>query len=361
MKPGRIGPMVAVALIVAGCGNDLSFGKGAVRGVLIVGNPYNRLVEYSAPPLAELRSMPLPLPNGDVLVPLAADPVRGGFFAIQVTPSTTLPGVPPASWSLHRYDANWTPVASRTGAEVVGTDSMGIGPVTLTPNGQFLVVQDGQAPDNLVVLDATTLAVIRTITASGMRIYTGWGPTGTTGSQVLMRRFGVGCGGSVIWLDVATTAHVDSASIPCAGLDQFGGALAPGLIYVMSDTLYARLELYDAHLGQVVATQDTLSFPFFFPDNLQGLLIEPGGGLLVLVDAHTLKVSGTVATGSGPSPRTVRFGVVDPGTGAFFATTFEGSAQEKGFIDIFDGIMVVDMARRRVVVDQASQAGTILR
>ena len=346
--------LAVVAL--AACGSDLSFNYGSVRGMVMFGNPPGVLDLYAAPPLRQLRSMPLQLSAGVIVSPALADPIRGGFYAIQGVPSTTGPVW--TSWSLVRYGPDWTIAASRTSAELVGTDSLGLYPLALTPDAQLLVAQRAQSPNDLVVLDAATLTVLRTIPAPALQIYTGWGPTGTTGAQLLLRHIATNCNGYVVWMDAVTGAHVDSAGIPCN--DQLGGALGPGQIYVMSDTLNARLELYDAHLGHAVAAQDSLSFPIFFPDTVHGLLIEPGGGLLVLVDAHTLKLTGTVPTGSGPAPRTVRFGAVDPGTGAFFATWFEPNPLEKGFLDNGDGIMVVDVARQRVVADMASQAGTIL-
>jgi hypothetical protein len=92
------------------------------------------------------------------------------------------------------------------------------------------VAQRSVPPADLVVLDATTLAVMRTVSAHGSDLYPpGFYPTGATGSQVLVRHSGSSvCTQWYLWLDAASGAVADSAS-PACGHSYLGARPPPNL------------------------------------------------------------------------------------------------------------------------------------
>lgn len=349
----RASLFLALAALAACSGDSFSFGDGTVRGYTIEGSyPGLALVEYSAPPVAERRARTLLGTDGRWRFPIMVDWVRGGFYAERVdTAWVGRPCCPPPSgWALVRVGNDWNDAAVRSGTEIVGADTMGVKLWGMTPNGQFIVGQRSVAPSDLVVLDATTLAIIRTVPAHGADLLTHY-PWGGTGAQMMLRHAATGaCAPYLLWVDMVSGAVADSVQLPCN--HTFLGAVAPNRLLLRPDSINSQLVLYDPVAHATIAQQDTLGYPGqIIADSARGELVELMAGYVVFVNAATLKAKYIIQMGEPPLFRSILSAALDPVRRAVFGISQVPIPSEKGLYGTDYHLVVLDLDGRRFAAD----------
>ena len=341
------------AVVLAGCTADVTgVGEGSVHGLVIAGVSTVQLIEYSAPPFTEARR--LTLNGGSSFVrPMLTAPA-GGFYAVGTAASPALP-LAPDQWSVIRYGSDWTVRATRSGAELVGGDTLITYFLRLTPDERFLVTEVFSAPgaatpvNDLLVLDAVTLELVDRRPMGARQLYTGFGPAGTSGTQILfLSAVSPGCIAAV-WVDVETGVRADSVGIPCDY--SFRGALNPQRLYLYPqvEELPQRLLLWDAG-GAGVAAIDSVPPPVLLADPSRGRLVGLMGQTLMLIDAQTLGVQRVVPLAGLPGAPSVVMGVIDP-SGALFATVERARRCRQGICPRDPGLMVIDLDRGEVLAE----------
>ena len=343
------------ALVLGGCTGDVTgVGEGQVRAVVISGVTTIELIEYSAPPIRALRHLTLNGGNSFVQ-PMVRDPVRGGFYAMAAQGSLA-GALAPGAWSVVRYGADWTIAATRSGVELVGTDSLVTYFLRLTPDGRYLVTEVFSPPgaahviNDLLVLDAATLELIDRRPMGLRQLYTGFGPPGTTGSQILfLAAVAPGCVAAV-WVDVAGDITQDSVGVPCDY--SFRGALSPRRLYLypLIDELPQRLLLWDPS-GAGLAEVESARPPLLLPDPARNRLVGLMGSTVMLLDAQTLAVHRVIPLHDVPGSPAVVIGVVDRGTGALFAIVDRTRRCRQGICPHDAGLMVIDLDNGAVLAE----------
>ena len=337
----RTWSLVAVIAACAACSGDIAgFGEGDVHFLAlaagVTAGVTSRIVEYSAPPLHERRSMDLQ--RGDTSdVPLRTDPVRGGFYAYRA--------IQGEGWQLVRFDAAWHVASAIPGPSVVGSDSLFIQAPILTPDGRYLVAYLAAvsgapaAGAEIQVIDAQTLAPVRRI-AGNRELFVGPGPMGTTGSEILALSGSCPTRG-VVWMDAATGTVTDSGSYDCARF--FRGARAHGELYLTdpqapSPGLVRVSATTGATLAQVVG--DTMPLSDIAPDPVHGNLVGYGGPYLAFFDPRTLGLWRMVRLPVAGSLYTITRVTTDLATGVLVAATMRGLPSEKGLGGVLGATLV---------------------
>lgn len=348
----RLSAAGAIAIAAACSGDVAALGTGTVH---FVTNDGSRIAAYSAPPIGVTHQLPLLDAAGRLTFPLLRSQAPGGAYATRVDSAyvftrATMPG---SGWTLERLGSDLTVAASLPGQDIVGTDSGGIAGYQLTPDGRFFVVQRRTPPASLVVMDATTLTVIDSVSSHGSVLYfPGPIPLGTVGSQVLLDHPGPACARYFLWLDVNSGALADSATIPCGHL--FFGARAPHQLYLVPDTSNAQLVLYDGQSQQRMAQQDTLGFPDqVILDAARGEIIERAGPYVVFADAATLKARRILSlVGTTPTRSFVTM-ALDAPSDALVALIGSYAPAERGFGLLDLSLAVVDVQQARIAAEQS--------
>ena len=336
-------------LIAAGCTTDaFSFGDGSAHALVFSDGAW---IEYSAPPLKERRRFTSTEPGTSVRV-LLSDPLRGGFIGVAEPSAAVNSPLLPAQWSLRRYGPEWNVDATRTGVELLGPDSLFLTNWRLTPDGRFFVLQvhslQTTAVNDLLVLNAVTLAVVDRRPLGPRDLYTGSGPTGATGSQMLFRSsFSPGCSNSLVWVNVETGLVADSTGRPCD--QRFLGALSPQRLYFSSEVpgQPPRTVVWDAGTQTEVASSDSVVANDIRLDAIHDQLIVNMGLVLFLMDPQTLAVRGSI-TADPEGHDEFGSGQLDPRTGAYFVPAYKRLLTDKGFVTYDNRLVVLDLVQRRV-------------
>ncbi len=333
------------------CGHDVAAPAPPrhMRFLVVEGVPGSaqQLVEYSAPPLTKLRSMPIV--DGDTTWRvLLGDGPGDGFYAAPDVHGQ-LPPAPP--WPLVHFDSTWHVAAIHLDTAVAYFPPR----VAFTANHQYLVMEiwAPSGGQSLVVLDPETLTEIhRHVLGSTplLQMRDQSIPTAATGSQVLVTTPGAGeCPVALVWWDAATASTSDSTAAPC---DQFLlGASSPRRVYGSTeDNGVPVVRLYDVTDDSVVAVADSVHVTSMEALLLtDGRLVVQGIGNMTILDPTTLRFLGRVVTGTGSPARSAITAKVDPTTGDIIGAT--GYWVEPPGSDVSDGIIIVDPVSLRVVED----------
>ena len=351
--PARGIAPLALVLAAACSGDPVGVSEFDVRAVVIAGVTTIELVEYAAPPIRELRRMTLN-GGGHFVQPMVQDP-GGGFYA--VASAASLAGaLAPDEWEVLHYGPGWTVTASRGAAELVGSDTLVTFFLRLTPDARYLVTEVFSPPgvvpaiNDLLVLDAASLELVDRRPMGQRQLYTGLGPAGTTGSQILFfSRVAPGCVAAV-WVDVANDVVADSAAVPCDY--SFRGALSPDRLYLypLVQALPQRLLLWDPD-GAGLAEIESERPPVLLADPARGRLVGLLGNELMLLDAQTLAVQRVISLVAIPGRPSVVMGAVDPASGALFATVERTRRCRQGICPRDPGLMVLDLDHGAVLAE----------
>lgn len=343
-RPLRLLAGVIICCAVAACGDATGVRFGSVHLLVVQGGQTGqRLVEYTAPPLIERRSMPLGTRGGTLDV-LRRDGTDGGFYALRFDSTR--------KWELVRYDADWHVAATRSAAELVDTLSMDAGAtLAFTPDHRHLVlfVNPVWNGSTVVVLDPVTLAV-ENRTDQRLAYFVSPFLSAATGSEILFTGPDYVCPSPVVWFDVATARTADSTGMPCHW--EFQGAATHRRIYRLGGPA-STVQLYDISSGTVLAATDSVKrlnswYPVATRDRL--IYFEPRD--ILVLDAATLTRVGRIVTwDSTRAPRFVMGGHFDDPTGLIVATTAPATAGCVACIPTSDGIMIIDPTKLRVVMD----------
>ena len=339
--------LATLLLIAAACSGDSGvFASGSVRALFATNVQNNgvlttSLSEFEGPPLARRRSMPLNDSLYGLQVQLRDPGHPGGFYAWRVG---TVTGSP-ASSKLLRYDASWNVADSISSQALFGQDTLTAVAMRLSADGRFLAVQALTSPlSNVLVLDPSTLAIVRSIPVGSRQLRVSSQPSGTVASQVQLIAFS-GCAGAFYWLDLAAGAIADSAIVPCNHF--YAGAAGPHRLYLMADSVNAPLMVYDAQSGQRTY-QDTLSGTNLIADTTRGEVIEYGIGFLVFADAQTLHVRRVLTFAENPT-EALQSAFIDPATGALVAALGIPVVGEKSFAVTNPQLAIIDPAGPGIV------------